>query len=328
MREIETRYRVLFDASTEAIVLLKADSLKMTEANPAALRLIGLQGEKAVQAASRDFLGVFAREEREALRSMLIQVRENGKAPGVLVHLGEAHETSLVRASLVRAGAGPFLLLQLLPAGNHRLRDDSDVDLIATLVDRAPDGFVVLDKSGTIQRTNRAFLDFVEAGGAGSVVGEPFGRWLCGPGADASVLLAHLKTHGAVRLFSSALQGDVGGVREVEISSAGNADDDSDFYGLVVRDVGRRLSRMDGSGRDVPAEDASGGQVGRTPLRTLVKDAVDGVERRYVKAALDLAGGNRTAAAELLGLSRQSLYVKLNRYGLDDPQMSSDKDGG
>jgi len=37
-----------------------------------------------------------------------------------------------------------------------------------------------------------------------------------------------------------------------------------------------------------------------------------------VKQALELAGENRTATAELLGLSRQSLYAKLNRYGLED----------
>ena len=68
------------------------------------------------------------------------------------------------------------------------------------------------------------------------------------PGADANVLLNHLKTHGAVRLFSSAIQGDLGGVREVEISSAGNADGESrSSIGLVVRDVGRRLSRLSGS---------------------------------------------------------------------------------
>ena len=42
------------------------------------------------------------------------------------------------------------------------------------------------------------------------------------------------------------------------------------------------------------------------------------VEMHYVKAALDLAGGNRTAAAEMLGLSRQSLYTKLKRYHLED----------
>jgi DNA-binding NtrC family response regulator len=36
-----------------------------------------------------------------------------------------------------------------------------------------------------------------------------------------------------------------------------------------------------------------------------------------VKAALKLAEGNRTAASEILGLSRQSFYAKLNRYGLE-----------
>jgi DNA-binding NtrC family response regulator len=48
-----------------------------------------------------------------------------------------------------------------------------------------------------------------------------------------------------------------------------------------------------------------------------VRDTVGAVERHYIEAALELTGGNRTAAAELLGLSRQSLYSKLDRYGLD-----------
>ena len=58
-------------------------------------------------------------------------------------------------------------------------------------------------------------------------------------------------------------------------------------------------------------------QIGKTPLRKLVRNTVGVVERYYVKSALELADGNRTVAAELLGLSRQSLYAKLNRYGLD-----------
>ena len=48
-----------------------------------------------------------------------------------------------------------------------------------------------------------------------------------------------------------------------------------------------------------------------------MRDTVGVVEQHYVKAALALANGNRTAAAEILGLSRQSLYAKLNRYGLE-----------
>jgi DNA-binding protein Fis len=31
-----------------------------------------------------------------------------------------------------------------------------------------------------------------------------------------------------------------------------------------------------------------------------------------------LTGDNRASAAEMLGLSRQSLYVKLRRFGLDE----------
>jgi DNA-binding protein Fis len=33
---------------------------------------------------------------------------------------------------------------------------------------------------------------------------------------------------------------------------------------------------------------------------------------------LELTRDNRASAAEMLGLSRQSLYVKLRRYGLGD----------
>jgi DNA-binding NtrC family response regulator len=47
------------------------------------------------------------------------------------------------------------------------------------------------------------------------------------------------------------------------------------------------------------------------------------VEQAYIKAALELTAGNRTAAAQLLGVSRQSLYAKLNRYGSEDALRST-----
>jgi DNA-binding NtrC family response regulator len=40
------------------------------------------------------------------------------------------------------------------------------------------------------------------------------------------------------------------------------------------------------------------------------------VERVCIEAALKLTGDNRATAAKMLGLSRQSLYAKLRRYGL------------
>ena len=48
-----------------------------------------------------------------------------------------------------------------------------------------------------------------------------------------------------------------------------------------------------------------------------LKDAVEELERRLVREALTKAGGNRTKASEYLGLSRQGLLNKINKYGLD-----------
>src|SRR5215467_90021 len=41
LREVESRYRLLFDASNEAVLLLRADTLRVVEANPAAIRGLG-----------------------------------------------------------------------------------------------------------------------------------------------------------------------------------------------------------------------------------------------------------------------------------------------
>jgi hypothetical protein len=50
----------------------------------------------------------------------------------------------------------------------------------------------------------------------------------------------------------------------------------------------------------------------------LVREAADVIERLAIEAALKLTGDNRALASDLLGLSRQSLYIKLHRYGLGD----------
>jgi DNA-binding NtrC family response regulator len=39
-----------------------------------------------------------------------------------------------------------------------------------------------------------------------------------------------------------------------------------------------------------------------------------------IETAIELTGNNRAAAAEMLGLSRQSLYVKLHKLGIQEKQ--------
>jgi DNA-binding NtrC family response regulator len=56
--------------------------------------------------------------------------------------------------------------------------------------------------------------------------------------------------------------------------------------------------------------------VGRRPIKDIVGETVDTIERICIEAALELTHNNRASAAEMLGLSRQSLYVKLRRFGM------------
>jgi transcriptional regulator PpsR len=311
LREVETRYRLLFDASNEAVLLLKADTLRIVEANPAAIRALGL-------ARGRDLLSEMPADEQEPFQAMLTRVRQNGRSPGVLLHLGADREGWLVRASLMTSEPGPLFMVQLASTTNAppvvRHVEPTQLD---DFVDRLPDAFVVIDRDGVIRRANRAFLDLVQASVEGAVLGERLARWLSHPGADVSVLLANLHRHGSVRLFATGIQGELGSETAVEISAVGNVATRPSQIALLIRDVGRRLS---------PGEDTTGlqsalaaiiEQAGKTSLRGLVRDTVGLVERHYIGAALGLAHGNRTAAAELLGMSRQGFYKKLAQYEME-----------
>ena len=56
--------------------------------------------------------------------------------------------------------------------------------------------------------------------------------------------------------------------------------------------------------------------VGRMSLKEIVRESTDLIERLCIEAALAYTDDNRASAAEILGLSRQSLYSKLHRHGL------------
>jgi transcriptional regulator PpsR len=241
----------------------------------------------------------------------------------VLLRLGQGQTPWLVRASLVTADQEEVLLVQLAPsAAAQTIVDLTDPMHIEALIEGGPDGVVVIDHQGAILRANRAFLDLVQVGSESAVLGEPLGRWLGRPGADLTVLLANVLRLGAVRLFSTVLRAELGREVEAEVSASGqggrNGGKQGGTIGVFIRDVSPRLSTATpGKGINGLMESLTR-QIGKTTLRKLVDDTIAVVEQRYIEAALDQTGGNRTAAAELLGLSRQSLYVKLGRYGLEE----------
>jgi transcriptional regulator PpsR len=89
--------------------------------------------------------------------------------------------------------------------------------------------------------------------------------------------------------------------------------------GFTIRHVGQRLAAEPRAARNLPRSvEQLTELVGRVSLKELVRESTDLIERLCIEAALELTRDNRASAAEMLGLSRQSLYVKLRRYGLGD----------
>jgi transcriptional regulator PpsR len=325
LREVETRYRTLFDASNEAVLLLGADNLRILEANPAAIRALGV-------ARGRDLLSEMADDESEPFQAMLVRVRQNGRAPGIVLHMGPDRDPWTARASLISADGGPLLMIQMAPVGGTQTGFSSgakparraDSGSVEDLIENLPDAFLIIDRDGFIRRVNRAFLDLVQVGAEGAVLGERLARWLSRPGADLSVLMANLNRHGSVRLFATSLQNELGDETAVEVSAVGYPAGRPTQIALLMRDVGRRMPVGDEAASLQTALAAIIDRTGRTSLRSLVRDAVSLVERHYIGAALQLSDGNRTAASGLLGLSRQGFYKKLAQYDMD----GHSKEGG
>jgi DNA-binding NtrC family response regulator len=82
----------------------------------------------------------------------------------------------------------------------------------------------------------------------------------------------------------------------------------------------QRATVLAGERREIQPEDLSftGSERPRAsaPGATTLAQKVEALERREIEEALKRCGGNRTHTAEALGLSRQGLLKKLERYGL------------
>lgn len=120
LREIETRYRLVFDASDEAVVIISPANLRVIEANRAAVEALNSSRRRNEDLAGREFLQDVAAEDRESVREMLNRVRERGKALGILVHLGPNAKSWMLRGSLIASDSDTYFCCNLPQRRTHR----------------------------------------------------------------------------------------------------------------------------------------------------------------------------------------------------------------
>ncbi|MEP7297903.1 MAG: transcriptional regulator PpsR [Burkholderiales bacterium] len=323
LRHMETRYRSLFQVASEAVLILDAVTGKLEEANPAASALFGTDVSRPGWILTESFEPDASAKPTAGVAAMLGRVSATGHGESMTARMtGRAGECR-VAASLFRQEKTAHLLVRVAPQDAARgVAESSGQSAMLKLIDSAPDAFVVTSLDGLIMTANHAFMDLAQLATEAQVRGQSLERWLGRTGVDLNVLITNLRQRGAVRLFATVMRGEYGASTEVEISGVAVTEGEQPCLGFTIRDVSRRLAaevRTTGTGREMPR---SVGQmtelVGRVPLKDIVRDTTDLIEQLCIEAALELTHDNRASAAEMLGLSRQSLYVKLRRFNIGD----------
>lgn len=314
LHQAETRYRMLFSMTSEAILFVDADSRKIVEANPAAGQLLDTPPNKLV---NRTFPRGFSDNSNDAIEELLLRVRAAGRAEAVIVRSAGDNRSFRLNASLVRRENGPYFLIRLYAPDDAG--KDSLSQRVLDVVDRSPDAFVVTDPEGRVTAANKAFLDLCSIATELQIVNQPLDRWLGRPGVDANLLMRNLRNRPEVRHFATSLTPEYGDPIDIELSAVSALDSDDPCFGFVIR---RQLSpsrNHQAGNNELPRSlEEMTELVGRVPLKDLVRETTDIIERMCIEAALKITGDSRASAAEMLGLSRQSLYVKLRRYGIGD----------
>ena len=317
LRQVETRHRLLFQVSSEAVLIVEATNQKIVEANPAALRLLADGGKRAI---GRSVVELFDAPSRSPVETLLGAVLATGRAQDVPARIqGEPGREYFVYASLFREGRALFFLMRLGRADKIAQPIPAWQSSLVDAIDGSPDAFVTTAPDGRIVFANRAFLDAAQLATAEQARDQRLDRWLGRPGIDFGLMSTQLREHGSLRLFATTLQGELGSRTDVEICAVAVPDGEQPCYGFTIREVGARGVVEKSAVREKPRSvEQLTEMVGRVPLKELVRESTDMIERLCIEAALTMTGDNRASAAEILGLSRQSLYAKLRRHGLGD----------
>ena len=314
MRSVESRYRILFQMYSDPVLIVDATTHRVIEANPAATRLVG---EGPTQLIGKLFPDALLVDDPSVVQSISFALRTQGRIENLKLRLDNSKEFSL-DGIFFRQETSAIFLLRFASLTAAPTAPDLNAQIIR-FVDEAPDGFVLTDHQGRLLRANAAFLQLAQIENEKRVHGENIDRWIGKSGVDFDILLSNLRQHRSLKLFASVVRAEHASPVDVEISAFALESQETSNLGFVIRNVGRRIGTDTDFRSEIPrSREQLTELIGRVPLKELVRETTDVIERMCIESALKLTGDNRATAAEMLGLSRQSLYVKLRRFGLAD----------
>ncbi len=317
IRETEARYRVIFQKMEGAVLVIDSGGRRIIDANGAVSAIFGSTPAKLV---NETFPSLFEREDRDNVVAALADARNKSGVQQVSARISGRDTLLQLRIDPYRENGRINMLVNVSRAnGDSSPRGSDAVGPHAGWLEAIPEAMVLIDPKGAIRDLNDRFLDIIHILNRNQVIGRNISNWVGASAVDMQVLSTRLRDEGEVRQFLTVARDDMGTSRPMRLSAARLENGGEGLVAILMTEHVQRESQLTvrSNGAHTASSDFAE-LIGRVPLKELIREAVDVIEKLCIEAALRQTENNRASAADLLGLSRQSLYMKLRRHSLED----------
>ena len=318
-KEYDAHYRSLFSTASEPIFVLDAKTGNIRQSNPAACSLLG-QDIETLQGQS--FSKFIANKDKKDLNDKMAMAAVSRTTLSVTVSLRRQDIEAHLHPVIYRASGQQVLLVRMSLQIDEIPQNDTLSQNLVALYKNGTDGIVFTNQNGLITYVNESFLELINAAQGSEIVGRSLGDFLSKGQIDLAVMLENVQRSGRMRIYSTDLQNDFGLKTAVEVSMTKISSDTAEQISFVIREISRAeqpepIRPTISSSNNSPSVTEL---VGSASLKEIVAETTDVIETICIQTAIETTNNNKAAAAEMLGLSRQSLYVKLHKYGLVDSE--------
>lgn len=307
IEQSRVKYEKLFEASPEGIIIVDAISGEVTEANRKAAEILSDSDANLVGTELRSYF----MEEFDAIFPSVINV----SAPTEIILKSISGSTCCLICSFIRLFDRAVVLVRLMslqPAIDEN--GARSHDHVLQLVQHTSIPIVLADEEANALWGNAAFSDLIDCT---QLNGKSLSELM---GCEQEALrraIQESQRSGRFMTSLACIEKPRRREKDLKVAVVSIPSTKSDTFGFLFYKQPFNEASLAQAASFLDCEPVTLAQlVGDVPMKDLVKRSTSEIERYCIEAALRLTGCNRTEAANVLGLSRQSFYLKLHQHDL------------
>ncbi|MEL6791829.1 MAG: transcriptional regulator PpsR [Pseudomonadota bacterium] len=316
-RRFEASYRMLLRQGEDPVMIVDADTGEVIDASEAVSSVLresreSLVGRPLAQIAKQ----VDDADDRGALSALQAAAQSGAAVAMRRARSAEAHSI-MVTASQHRVVGDRVLFLRMTP---ERALGDGVSRLtkaMSTFFTRSADAIAITTPTGDLVDANEAFINLTGISDPSRLTERNLDDFLARGGIDSRIIYRSLADTRRIYAYQTTVRDELGAEAKVDLAGYALEIEGEQAILFLLRDLRARPAKVQGP--EVLTDEAAQNIVdliGGVDLKEIVSDTTEVVEKMCIEVVLEMTSNNRVAAANMLGLSRQSLYVKMRKYGI------------